>query len=127
MNVLIVDDNEIAIEVLQGTLVDAGHHVECATNGREALAKLRAGKCRLVISDWDMPELNGLELCRAIRSGELPGYIYVILLTSHDRTDEKVAGLAAGADDFILKPFNPAELLARVRTRERVLSLETRD
>src|SRR5439155_12717043 len=76
---------------------------------------------------WDMPELNGLELCRAIRSGELPGYIYVILLTSHDRTDEKVAGLAAGADDFILKPFNPAELLARVRTGERVLSLETRD
>ena len=73
---------------------------------------LREGSCRLVISDWDMPEMDGLELCRAIRSGDLPGYVYMILLTVHDRTEEKVAGLAAGADDFIAKPFNPAELLA---------------
>jgi len=82
---------------------------------------------RLVISDWEMPEMDGLELCRAVRSGALASYIYMILLTGHDQTQEKVVGLAAGADDFIAKPFNPAELLARVRTGERVLSLETRD
>src|SRR5204862_4645465 len=60
-------------------------------------------------------------------SGDVPRYVYVILLTAHDRTEEKVTGLAAGADDFIAKPFNPAELLARVHTAERVLSLETRE
>ncbi len=80
-----------------------------------------------MISDWDMPEMNGLELCKAVRSGELPGYVYTILLTAHDRTEEKVRGLGAGADDFIAKPYDPAELVARVRTAERVLSMETRE
>src|SRR5437879_9984477 len=118
MRVLIVDDSDIAIDILRGTLTQAGYDVDCATNGREAMEKLRQGACRLVISDWDMPEMDGLELCQAIRAGDLPGYIYVILLTAHDRSEEKVAGLAAGADDFIPKPFNPAELVARVRTGE---------
>src|SRR5262245_3274862 len=127
MQILIADDNEIAIEVLRAALEAAGYTVACASNGREAMSVLRDGVCRLVISDWDMPEMDGLELCRAVRSGDLPGYVYVILLTAHDRPEEKVAGLAAGADDFIAKPFNPAELLARVHTGERVLSLETRD
>jgi putative two-component system response regulator len=128
MRILVVDDNEIAIEIVRGTLTQAGYEVECATNGREALEVLRAGNCRLVISDWDMPEMTGVELCRAIRGGAVAaGYVYVILLTAHDTSEEKVLGLSAGADDFICKPFNPAELLARVRTAERVLSLETRD
>jgi putative two-component system response regulator len=127
MNVLIADDNEIAIEVLRGTLTEAGYSVRCAGNGREALEILREGWCRLVVSDWDMPEMNGLELCRAVRAGDLPGYVYVILLTAHDRSEEKVIGLGAGADDFIAKPFNPAELIARIHTAERVLSLETRE
>ena len=127
MNILIADDNDIAIEILRGTLQQAGYDVLTATNGLEAMEILRQGSTRLVISDWDMPEMNGIELCRAIRSGEIPGYVYVILLTGHDRTEEKIAGLAAGADDFIAKPFNPGELLARVRTAERVLSLETRE
>jgi putative two-component system response regulator len=128
MRVLVVDDNEIAVEMLHGTLTAAGYQVQCASNGRQAIEILRGDNaCRLVISDWEMPEMDGLELCRAIRSGALHSYIYAILLTAHDQTEEKVAGLAAGADDFIAKPFNPAELLARVRTGERVLSLETRD
>jgi putative two-component system response regulator len=128
MRVLIADDNEVAIEIVRGTLTQAGYQVETASNGREALDSLRRGSCRLVVSDWDMPEMNGLDLCRAVRTGELPGgYIYIILLTAHESVEEKVMGLSAGADDFISKPFNPAELLARVRTAERVLSLETRD
>jgi putative two-component system response regulator len=128
MRILVVDDNEIAIEVVRTTLKQAGYEVVTASNGREALDALRDGTCRLVISDWDMPEMDGLELCRAIRSaGVGSGYTYVVLLTAHDQADEKVAGLTAGADDFMAKPFNPAELLARVRSGERVLSLETRD
>src|SRR5579864_3854545 len=105
MNILIVDDNEIAIDVLRGTLTDAGHSVRSACNGHEALEILRQGWCRLVVSDWAMPEMNGLELCRAVRAGDLPGYVYLILLTAHDRAEEKVIGLGAGADDFIAKPF----------------------
>src|SRR5205085_28811 len=70
MRILIADDNEIAIEVLRAALTKAGYEVQCACNGREAMEILRHGVCRLVISDWDMPEMNGLELCRAIRGGE---------------------------------------------------------
>ena len=113
--------------MLKATLTQAGYDIVTASNGREALERLREGACRLIVSDWEMPEMDGIQLCRAIRSGELPGYVYVILLTARDRPDERVAGLSAGADDFIVKPFNPAELLARVHTAERVLSLETRD
>jgi putative two-component system response regulator len=127
MNILIVDDNEIALEVLSAALTGAGHSVQCAKNGLEALDLLRASGGRLVISDWEMPVMDGLALCRAIRSGELPGYVYILLLTAHNSTEEKVTGLAAGADDFVAKPFHPAELLARVHTAERVLSMETRD
>jgi putative two-component system response regulator len=127
MRLLIVDDDEIAREMLQHTLVEAGYDVDTASNGRAALEILRAGACRLVISDWVMPEMDGIELCRAIRTGDFAGYVYVILLTSRDRTEDVVAGLSAGADDFIVKPFQPAELHVRVRAGERILSLETRD
>jgi putative two-component system response regulator len=98
-----------------------------AADGHQALALLRSGSYRLVISDWEMPKMDGLELCRAIRSEDLLGYVYVILLTGHKLPEEKVAGLRAGADDFIAKPFDPSELLARIQTAERILSLETRD
>jgi putative two-component system response regulator len=108
-------------------LVQAGYEVMLAGDGKEALDLLRNGDCRLVLSDWEMPVMDGLELCKAVRSGELPGYIYFILLTGHRDHDHVVEGLSAGADDFISKPFSPAELRVRVRAGERILSLETRD
>jgi putative two-component system response regulator len=100
--------------------------VVCARDGTEALEVVQAGSCRLVISDWEMPRMSGVELCRSIREGDAAGYVYFILLTARGQKDT-VEGLNAGADDFIPKPFNPAELAARVRIGERVLSLETRD
>jgi putative two-component system response regulator len=127
VHVLIVDDDELALAALDLGLAKAGYTVETATNGHAALEIVRAGRCRLVISDWQMPQMNGLELCQAIRRMDLPGYIYIILLTSHDSPEQKVAGLSAGADDFVAKPYNSAELVARVRCGARVLSLETRD
>ncbi len=81
----------------------------------------------MVISDWGMPRLDGLQLCSQIRKRDLSGYVYIILLTSHDGRKKVVEGMSAGADDFIAKPFNPAELLVRVRAGERVLALQTRD
>jgi putative two-component system response regulator len=97
-----------------------------ATNGEEALAVLRREDVRFVITDWEMPILDGLDLCRAIRRRD-GGYVYVILLTSHGSSAAIVTGMSAGADDFIAKPFNHAELMARVRAGERVLALETRE
>jgi putative two-component system response regulator len=128
MKILIVDDDAIALELLKDLLVDAGHEVTCATDGTEALRILNRSQHRAVITDWEMPEMNGVQLCEAVRAScEYEGYIYIILLTSHGTMEERVAGLSAGADDFITKPFEPAELVARVQAAERILSMETRD
>lgn len=127
MRILIVDDDAMALEMLRHALIRAGHEVETAANGLEALEILRNGTCRLVISDWTMPEMDGVELCRRIRAADSGGYVYVILLTARNSQQDTVEGLSAGADDFMPKPFNPTELMLRVRIGERVLSLETRD
>src|SRR5947199_6949096 len=115
MRILIADDDEVARDLLRHALQEAGHKVRVATNGREALDILRRSSCRMVISDWNMPEIDGLQLCREIRGGDISSYVYTILLTSRDRDDDIVEGLSAGADDFMTKPFNPAELCGRVR------------
>jgi len=128
MRILIVDDDSVAAEALRLALADAGHDSVVARNGLEALAALRTHACRFVISDWMMPEMDGLELCRRIRSEEFGGYVYFILLTSLDANAEIIVrGLSTGADEFLTKPFHPEELLVRIRTGERILSLETRD
>lgn len=127
MRILIVDDSRVAQLTLESLLRAAGYQVDCASDGREALEKIQQGVHRLVISDWEMPGMDGLELCQAIRNEDLPGYVYFILLTSHGSQPEKVTGLKTGADDFITKPYSSDEMLARVWAGERILSLETRD
>ncbi|MDB5300879.1 MAG: response regulator receiver protein [Phycisphaerales bacterium] len=129
MRVLIADDDPIALELLRDALTDAGHEVTCANDGREALALLSRDPFQVLVTDWEMPQLDGIALCQAVRRGTLHdgGYVYVILLTSHGTVAERVRGLHAGADDFMTKPFEPQELLARMQAAERLLSLETRD
>ena len=127
VQVLIVDDDDFSTDVVRAALAQTGYEVLVARSGREALEVLRTSSCRLVISDWMMPQMDGLELCREIRNSDLPGYVYVILLTARDEPQDVVEGLSAGADDFLTKPFQPAELRVRVRAGERILSLETRD
>jgi putative two-component system response regulator len=127
MRVLIVDDDSIALELLKDTLVDSGHEVHCAADGHEALEMLAKIECEVIVSDWEMPKLDGIGLCKAIRRGATSTYIYIILLTGHNRMSERITGLSAGADDFMAKPFEPQELLARLQTAERIVSLETRD
>jgi putative two-component system response regulator len=98
-----------------------------AKDGCEAFELIRTGRYHLVVSDWEMPEMTGVELCRQIRRRRSSGYVYVILLTSRCGTQNVIEGLNAGADDFISKPFQPQELCVRLRVGERVLSLESRD
>ena len=127
MQILIAEDELVASARLCRTLEEFGYDVLSAENGREALDVLRGSNCRLVISDWDMPEMNGIEFCRAIRSEITDRYVYVILLTAKRDSDDLVAGLSAGADEFMSKPYLTEELRVRLHTAERILSLETRD
>ncbi len=82
LRILIVDDDEVSLAISRRTVEQAGYAVETASNGREALQVLAKGECRLVITDWMMPEMDGVELCREIRNRDFFGYIYVIVLTS---------------------------------------------
>lgn len=126
MRILIAEDNDVTLTLLEATLSSAGFEVVTACDGHEAMRKILDQDIRMVISDWEMPHMDGLELCLALRHHDVDHYIYFILLTSHNTAQERVRGLTAGADDFIAKPCNPAELVARVRVGERILSLETR-
>ncbi len=127
MRVLIVDDDEFSLELLEDVLNQLGHEVQRASNGAEALRVLGEGQIHLIITDWEMPEMNGLELCKAIRDGDFSGYVFIIILTSRDSGQQKIEGLHAGADAFLTKPLNPDELLVSLKTADRVLGLETRD
>lgn len=127
MYVLIVDDDDVSVAIVEGILAQMGYKSRVARNGREALQMLRNEPTHLVITDWEMPEMNGIELCEAIRREDFNGYVYIIMITGRDGDEQKIQGLHAGADNFITKPLNPAELLVCLKTAERILALETRD
>jgi two-component system cell cycle response regulator len=93
-------------------------------NGQKALALFNENFFPIILTDWMMPEMDGLELCRAIRKNIYPGYVFIILLTAKDSKDDIIKGLGAGADDYLTKPFSHAELVARLNTGKRVLELE---
>ncbi|MBC8507060.1 MAG: diguanylate cyclase [Chloroflexi bacterium] len=124
MEVLIVEDDRISQKLLSKTLSNLGYSVLETANGRQAWEKLKTGEIQLVITDWLMPEMDGLELTRAIRNADLINYVYIIILTSQEGVDNIIDGLDAGADDYLIKPFNPRELSARLKIGERVLDLE---
>jgi diguanylate cyclase (GGDEF)-like protein len=124
LKVLVADDSAVSRRTLQGTLERLGYEVVLAVDGREALEALqRADGPRLAVVDWMMPGVDGLEVCRTLRQRTAP-YTYVILLTARDRQEDVLAGLEAGADDFLSKPFDVVELRARLRSGARVLELQ---
>ena len=128
MKILIVDDDSMSLALLQRVLEQSGHEVVTAKDGEEAWAILTRGGIQLAIVDWMMPNLNGPTLCNRIRQAKLPEYVYLIMLTSRRDTRDVVVGLRAGADDYLCKPFEPAELEARLqvgrRTIERIEMLQ---
>lgn len=123
--VLVIDDEAVTRALLATALKRSGFDVLVAEDGAAGLDTLKQATCQLVVSDWDMPNMNGLDLCRAIRNGAAGRYVYVILLTSHNKPEHVVEGIEAGADDFVTKPFNPMEILARLRAGQRLLSLDS--
>jgi putative two-component system response regulator len=127
MQVLIVDDDEFALDFLDGVLTRMGYSVARAADGAEALDVLNRHEIRLVITDWEMPRVDGIELCRAVRQADLCGYTYIIMLTGLDGRRQRLEGLSAGADDFLSKPLETEEMTVCLKTAERILSLETRD
>lgn len=121
--ILLVDDEPTQRLIMARLLKRAGYEVEMAANGREALAKLEQGDFPLMITDWEMPEMDGIALCSALRSKE-QGYTYIVLLTSRDAIEHLVAGLQSGADDYLIKPVIEPELIARLNTGRRIVTLE---
>jgi diguanylate cyclase (GGDEF)-like protein len=125
--VLLVDDDEIMVERLRVLVAAAGYEVFTAASGEQALEVLRKDFSPIVILDRNMPGgMDGLELCRAIRDGtHYPGYVYIMLCTAHDTEKEILAGLDAGADDYLSKRASGAQLIARLACARRILSLES--
>jgi phosphoserine phosphatase RsbU/P len=125
MKILIAEDEIISRKVLENTLRKHGHDVIVTCNGVEAWQGLqRENAPKLAILDWMMPEMDGLELCRKIRNESRNQLIYIILLTAKGRQEDIVEGLRAGADDYITKPFNNNELLARAQAGIRIIELQ---
>ena len=125
MKVLIAEDEAMSRRLLQTYLERWGHEVVAAQNGAEAWNLFVAGEFSVVISDWIMPEMDGVELIRRIRACQRPAYVYAILVTSKSQKEDIVEGMEAGADDFVTKPFDRDELRVRLRAGKRVIELET--
>ena len=123
ISVLVVDDDAVASAQLGAIASAAGYQVKSAHDGRQAWELLQLTRVPIVICDWYMPELDGPALCRRIRSRVDQPYVYFILVTSRGGKEQYLAGMDAGADDFIAKPVDPDELRARLRVAERILGL----
>ena len=126
MNILVAEDDRLSRVLLSATLKKFGHAVLATENGREAWATLQCQHFPVLISDWMMPELDGLELCRLLRGEQRAKYTYIILLTSLEGKANYLAAMDAGADDFLTKPFDVDQLNARLRVAGRVLGLRER-
>jgi DNA-binding response OmpR family regulator len=123
MKVLIADDDEVTRLLLSSTLHKLGYDVSEAENGRNALAIWDRVHHHLIISDWMMPHIDGLEFCRRVRAAQRPDYTHFIVLTARSGKANYLEAMDAGVDDFIAKPFEKDQLIARIRVAERVLGL----
>ena len=124
LRLLLVEDEPTQRMLVERQLRKAGYRVDVARDGDEALAKALTGEYQILITDWDLPGIDGPTLCRRLRDAKLEHYLWILVLTSHGSIDSIVAGLEAGADDYMRKPANGAELLARLKSGRRIIELE---
>jgi diguanylate cyclase (GGDEF)-like protein len=122
--ILLAEDDPVTRMLLTRSLKKAGYAVDAVGDGTAAFDKMVLRYHPILITDWEMPEMDGVQLCRAVRQLPLDGYVYVLLLTARDAKEHLVAGLEAGADDYLIKPVHEPELFARLNTARRILGLE---
>jgi pilus assembly protein CpaE len=119
IRILAVDDNAINLKVVSITLQHAGYEVYTAQNGPQALELIDSIHPDVILLDITMPDMDGYEVCRRIRSNPATTHIAIMMLTAHDTLEEKIKGFESGADDYLIKPFQPAELQARIKVLSR--------
>ncbi|MCK5726021.1 MAG: SpoIIE family protein phosphatase [Thiotrichaceae bacterium] len=124
MNILVVDDAADMRMIIRQLLIQLGHTVDTAIDGEDAWTKILEGNYQTIVCDWIMPKLDGLELCKRIRSHDFDSYLYIILLTGMSGKQNLISALDAGTDDFATKPVSKAELQVRLCAAHRVLTLE---
>jgi two-component system, cell cycle response regulator len=124
MRILIAEDSLTQAEDLRRRLQSLGHEVTVANNGGQAWELLQSRPVRVAILDWLMPQMNGVDLCRKIRSETTLPYVYLILLTSKDHRHERLQGLRAGADEFLAKPVDTQDLEVSLMTAERIIAAQ---
>jgi diguanylate cyclase (GGDEF)-like protein len=124
MPVLLAEDDQVARRRMTQLLINAGYEVDSAANGSEALDKMTKRYYPILITDWEMPQMDGIALCKTVRNLRLDGYVYILLLTGRDAKDHVIVGLEAGADEYLVKPVHEAELIARLNAGRRILALE---
>lgn len=124
MRVLVVEDDRSMLALLEAMLRSAGHEVVIARNGAEALRLIGEARPQLVITDWAMPEMGGIELCRRLRESAERRNVYVTILTAQESVDKLVEAFEAGADDYLVKPLTPKIFFARLRAAQRVVQLQ---
>ena len=112
--ILIAEDETVSLRLMEASLTNWGHEAISANNGEQAREILRAGGIDICILDWEMPGVSGIELCQWIRAAQLVPEPHIILLTSRKEPEHIQEGYAAGANDYIVKPFNRNELRARI-------------
>ncbi|MBW2047533.1 MAG: response regulator [Deltaproteobacteria bacterium] len=127
MKILIVDDELVSRKKMDLLIRSLGHETLVASDGVEGWKAWKNERARMVITDWMMPRMDGLELCRKIREAEGSQYIYIIMVTSREDVNDLVRGMDAGADDFITKPFVKEELAVRIKAGQRISGFQTRD
>jgi len=123
VKILVADDSPVYRKLVEQSLSEEHYTVLLAKNGRQAMDLFNEHQPELVITDWSMPDISGIELCQRIRQDNQQFYAYVILVTGNTDKEEVIEGLAAGADDYLTKPFHPGELQARVRVGRRIIDL----
>jgi diguanylate cyclase (GGDEF)-like protein len=124
ISVLVADDSAVSRKLVEQTLSEKRYSLVFAKSGRESVALFEEHHPAIVIVDWIMPDLTGIEICKHIRSKTKASYTYIILLTGKSGMESLVEGLAAGADDYLTKPFHPEELIARVGVGLRIMELQ---
>ena len=124
MKIMIAEDERITRRKLQRQLEKWGHEVTAAEDGRQAWQQFQRHNFEIVVTDWDMPHMDGHQLIKNIRGGEQSHYVYIIMLTGRSETSDLVAGMEIGADDFLSKPFDRNELRVRLNAGERIIRLE---